>query len=462
MLKRLTNAFLFTNLIVLSFFSHGCDEFHFSTSQSQKRLAQRPLRVAVLNHPLVHSNSAYQDKTSKVPTGVAIGIDHDLLLNFAKTNGLSLQWVWVNSTEEAIKKLRQNEVDLTATRSPELIKFRGVRLGPALEETELSLFCPRQMGLQNDKSLKSETLLIAKKDNHFQFESEALSRYPKANVVVVDSSVRELFTRMNAHKKTCVIAETLEGLAIIQSLPRLTWVDHVSKPFAIHWRLRAQDKDLALLLQSWYQRASRADEIATVHDRYLIQYTILKPVDVVQFYRNKKNRLPQWRSDFEEAGKLNQLPWTLIAAIAYQESHWDEHARSYTGVRGLMQLTEETATHMGVTDRKDPHQSIFGGARYFRYLLNMTSDTLSMEERVSMTLTAYNLGWGHLMDAQNLAAKKGLNPSSWRHLYSVLPLLANPTYASQLQYGQARGHEAQDFVERVKAFEQLLRRADAR
>lgn len=454
MFNRLTNAFLFISLIVLSFFSNGCDGFHFSNSRAQKRLAERSLRVAVLDHPLTHSKPTLHGESS--------GIDRDLLMSFAKTYGLTLKWVFVNSDDEAFEKLRKGEADLAATRSPELIQTRGLRLGPALEETQLSLFCPRQMGFRDDESLKNETLLIAKKDNHFRLESLALHRYPKTNVVVEDASPRELFHRANERKKTCVIAETLEGLATIQTLPRLAWVDQVSEPFSINWRLRSKDKDLAWLLQSWYQRASRADEIANVHDRYLSRYTVLKPIDVVQFFRNKKRLLSKWRANFEEAGELNNLPWTLIAAIAYQESHWDEHARSYTGVRGLMQLTEETAAHMEVTDRKDPQQSIFGGARYFRYLIDLTPNSLPLEERVSLALTAYNLGWGHLKDAQSLAAKKGLNPSSWRHLSSVLPLLANPTYASQLQYGQARGHEAQNFVERVKAFEHLLRITDLR
>ena len=36
------------------------------------------------------------------------------------------------------------------------------------------------------------------------------------------------------------------------------------------------------------------------------------------------------------------------------ESQWDPQATSETGVRGLMQLTEDTARHLGVADRLDP------------------------------------------------------------------------------------------------------------
>ena len=41
-------------------------------------------------------------------------------------------------------------------------------------------------------------------------------------------------------------------------------------------------------------------------------------------------------------------------------------AVSPTGVRGIMMLTEATADYLGIEDRVDPRNSIFGGAQYFR------------------------------------------------------------------------------------------------
>ena len=63
------------------------------------------------------------------------------------------------------------------------------------------------------------------------------------------------------------------------------------------------------------------------------------------------------------------MDWRLLAAIAYQESHWNPGAVSPTGVRGMMMLTEHTAEMMEVDDRDDPHASIIGGAHYFARVL---------------------------------------------------------------------------------------------
>ena len=56
----------------------------------------------------------------------------------------------------------------------------------------------------------------------------------------------------------------------------------------------------------------------------------------------------------------------LLAAIGYQESHWNPRAVSPTGVRGVMMLTADTAKQLGVSNRRDPRESILGGARYLR------------------------------------------------------------------------------------------------
>ncbi len=60
------------------------------------------------------------------------------------------------------------------------------------------------------------------------------------------------------------------------------------------------------------------------------------------------------------------MEWRLLAAIAYQESQWDPFATSETGVRGLMQITEDTAKHLGVGDRLNPTAAVLGAAQYVR------------------------------------------------------------------------------------------------
>ena len=175
-----------------------------------------------------------------------------------------------------------------------------------------------------------------------------------------------------------------------------------------------------------------------------------------KFQDHTLTRLPNYKSIFKKYSEKYQIPWTLLAAVAYQESKWDEKAVSYTGVKGLMQLTSQTAEHIGIDDREDPYQSIRGGAFYLRYLYEKTSKKMRPHQRWAHALSAYNIGWGHLRDAHRLSLKLNKNPYAWKDLKTVLPKLEDESYFMDLKYGYARGNETVDFVDNVFNYYKLL------
>ena len=178
--------------------------------------------------------------------------------------------------------------------------------------------------------------------------------------------------------------------------------------------------------------------------------------DIQRFQYHVQTRLPLYREQFEQASKQYGVPWTLLAAQAYQESRWDRHAKSPTGVRGLMMLTRDTASSLGIKNRLDPIKSIHGGARYVAYLKKQVHKNITKQDRTWFALAAYNVGLGHVRDAQQLAAQLDKNPYSWKELKTVLPLLAKKTYYKTLQYGYARGREPVQYVKRIRAYHTLL------
>ncbi len=177
----------------------------------------------------------------------------------------------------------------------------------------------------------------------------------------------------------------------------------------------------------------------------------------IRFQRHMETRLPQYRRQFEGVAKAYKISWTLLAAQAYQESRWDPHAVSPTGVRGIMMLTRDTASSLGIQNREDPTNSIVGGARYFRNLKKQLPRHIGKADRISIALAAYNVGMGHIKDAQILARRVGKNPYSWDDLKTMLPLLTQESYYKNLQYGYARGWEPVRYVKRIHAYHSLLK-----
>ena len=166
--------------------------------------------------------------------------------------------------------------------------------------------------------------------------------------------------------------------------------------------------------------------------------------------------LPQWKALFHDAQEHTGIEWRLLAAIAYQESKWDPDATSETGVRGFMQITEETARHLGITDRLDPAQSVLGAARYLRDIKAKLPGRIGEPDRTWLALAAFNIGLGHLEDARVLAQKQKFNPDLWSDVKKALPLLALPEYHVDAKNGYARGGMPVAFVDRVRSYYDML------
>ena len=119
-------------------------------------------------------------------------------------------------------------------------------------------------------------------------------------------------------------------------------------------------------------------------------------------------------------------------------------------------LTWPTARAMGVKNRLNAEQSIFGGARYLAKLRNNLTDELQEPDLTWMSLAAYNVGLGHLRDAQNLARREGKDPKRWHDIKIILPRLSDKKYYSTVKYGYARGSEPVRYVQQIREYESIL------
>ena len=138
--------------------------------------------------------------------------------------------------------------------------------------------------------------------------------------------------------------------------------------------------------------------------------------------RLERSPLPKYEKLFKQY-QTDEVTWRLLAAVSYQESHWDPLAKSPTGVRGMMMLTLDTANYLGIKNRLDASQSIKGGAKYLKQLINRLPDSIAKNEKIWFALASYNLGYGHLMDARRITKMRDQDADSWSDVKDNLPLL---------------------------------------
>ncbi len=208
------------------------------------------------------------------------------------------------------------------------------------------------------------------------------------------------------------------------------------------------DNTLSAALLDFFNEMNEDGTLARIEEKYLGHGDDFDYVDTRTFLRAVDAVLPQLKPLFEKYAE--EIDWRLLAAIAYQESHWDAQATSPTGVRGMMMLTKNTAQSLGITDRTDAEQSISGGVRYLQDMMSKVPESVPENERIWFALAAYNMGYAHMLDARALTAKTKGNPDSWADVKQRLPLLSQKPYYSKLTYGYARGHEAYAYVENIR------------
>ncbi|TAJ77971.1 MAG: membrane-bound lytic murein transglycosylase MltF [Gallionellaceae bacterium] len=259
----------------------------------------------------------------------------------------------------------------------------------------------------------------------------------------------------------CTVANE-EQIALARNFyPQLDGALDLNSPSHLAWLFAADaDTELFDAARDFFETIKRDGTLSHLIDRHYGHNERLEAVDAVAFVNKTHTVLPQYKSWFEEAEALTGIDWQLLAALAYQESHWDPLATSYTNVRGMMMLTQDTAERMDVADRLDARASIIAGAKYLHLLKESLPERINDRERTWMAMAAYNQGMGHLEDARVLTAKAGLNPDVWSDVRKMMPLLSRPAYFEQTKHGQARGGEAVILVETVRLYHDILNRLE--
>jgi membrane-bound lytic murein transglycosylase F len=222
------------------------------------------------------------------------------------------------------------------------------------------------------------------------------------------------------------------------------------------WVLRKELTGAAARLHNWSHTAQSQLFVANLYVKYFAHLGLLNKFDLMMLKVRHKRDLPKYRKLFDEAGRLHDIDPLFLAAMSYQESHWNPEATSFTGVRGLMMLTQETADAVGVTDRLNPRQSVLGGTKYLTQLREQINEDIGRPDNSYFALAAYNVGLGHVEDAQEVVRRSGRDDTQWSNLRDALPLLAEPKYYATLKYGKARGREPVRYVDSIRNYYSLL------
>lgn len=411
------------------------------------------LVVGMRNSPTTY----YTDQAGE-PTG----FEYDLAAHFAQKHGWRMRLVLEDDLEALLEAVRTGRVHMAAaglTATEE--RKRRLAFGPAYGEVKEWVVC--NANVQPPRSLVNMAdlrLEVVAESSHADYLKSLARKYPDLRWVEIKTQgSEELLERVDLGLSDCTVSDS-DSLAVAHNFhPNLrdAFVLRAGMPQA--WAMRqGVDVGFSRKVSTFFRDIRKSGEVDTLRERYFGHVDRLRDADVIGILERRTTQLRELVAHFHEAQRETGLDWRLLAAIAYQESQWDAHAVSPTGVRGIMMLTEDTADRMGVKNRLDARESILGGARYIILLRDGLPEDIPEPDRTWLALAAYNIGQGHLEDARRLARKLGRDPDNWRDMKATLPLLARSQYNSTLKYGFARGGEARAFAENVRIYYDILSR----
>lgn len=388
------------------------------------------------------------------------GFEYDLANLFAAELGVNLNMFAADSFSEILPTLGAGRADfaaagLSVTESRKADFWFGP---PYMEITPQVVYRYGHERPRSAEELIGGVIEVVAGSSHAEM-LRALSETHANLTFVAQQEVEadELLYRVSTEELEYTVADSTDVALNQRYYPEIRVAFDLGDPEPLAWAFRRSDDDsLYRAAVAFIEKLRRGGGLAQIVERHYGHTDRFDYVGTRIFMRHIEERLPAYRATFEEAGVLSGADWRLLAAMGYQESHWDPDAVSPTGVRGIMMLTRNTARHVGVDDRLDPEKSILGGANYFQLVKDKVPERIGEPDRTWLALAAYNVGFGHLEDARILTEMQGGNPDRWIDVRERLPLLTQKKWYKQTKYGYARGHEPVIYVENIRSYYDIL------
>ncbi len=391
------------------------------------------------------------------------GLEYEMAKLFAEELGVELTLVIPETFDDLLEQISSNRVHiaaagLTITKDREKI----FQFGPAYQEiTEQLVYNIANRRPRNLAKLDGTLEVVANSshEERLKYLTEVIPDLSwKANH---EMESEELLQMVSDNIIEYTIADSNELSLNQRFLINLRVAFDTSEPQMLAWAMpKSNDYSLYHAVQNFFKKIEENGELTRLIERNYGHVDDFDYVGTKIFMRHIETRLPAYQDFFEEAAERQGVDWRMVAAMGYQESHWDPDAVSPTGVRGIMMLTLKTAKDMKVKNRLDPESSISGGAKYFKKTLDRIDEDITEPDNYWMAMAAYNVGYYHLQDARIITRKLNKDPNRWIDVRESLPLLAKKKWYKQTRYGYARGWEPVRYVENIRSYYDILKWVD--
>ena len=405
------------------------------------REAMHPLRdlEAIRKSGKLRVLLAYDPINYFIYRGSPMGYSYELAERFAKEIGVQLEVVPVRDMNQQIPMLRKGDGDLiahfmtiTASRS------RIIDFSIPLDSTSQVLVQHKSGNSGNDRlvripeELAGKTVHVREKSAYANCLSEIMKKYGiSITIVPVPGSFTtgELIRQVNDGSIRYTVADSNIAVPHQSICPNIDIGTKLSPRQPLAWAIRKKSPLLHNALDAWLAKELHSGDIQVIHHKYYERQYQFRKHALNVFYSGKAGTISPYDRFVKSQAKTIGWDWRLISSLIYEESQFDPDVISWAGAVGLMQVMPSTGAMARVFNLANPEANIKAGTAYLESLEKEWREIRDAETRIKFILASYNVGPGHVRDAQKLAIKYGANPNIWENnVEKFLELKSDPRY----------------------------------
>jgi membrane-bound lytic murein transglycosylase F len=264
------------------------------------------------------------------------GIEYELARGFAERLGVRLDMRIADRFQELFPDIAEGKADIGAANlSTSASRADQVTFGPAYQQVRHQVVYRR--GTKRPAStedLVGGSLEILAGSSHAALLRRERARVPGLRWTEDQSGSAEALIRRVAQGKTdYTIVDSNEFQLLRHYYPEAKAAFSFGGINRVAWALPKNAPRLREEVAAYFAEIEATGKLERILDRHYFGAREFDYVGSRAFVRHLKTRLPRYRRMFEKAGARTGISWRLLAAISYQESHWNPAAVSPTGVR---------------------------------------------------------------------------------------------------------------------------------
>lgn len=441
----------------------GCEYFGAQKNKNNEPLIcnQHDL-TTIKDEGVLRAVVDYNSTNYFVYRGRPMGFTYELLQLLSNDLGVDLKIVVSNNLAETFNGLMNKDYELIAKNLTitkernELVDFTSPinQTRQVLVQRAISESTSKNGFITSNLELAGKQVYVQKNTSYYE-RLVNLSEEIGHEIEIIEDSVygvEQLIARVASGDIDYTVCD--ENVAELNATfyPNIDVSLKLSLPQNIAWAVRKDSEEWKDYLDNWIDSFKLTRKYQQVYYRYFKSPRIASRWDS-DFNSITGGKISDFDKQVKEVSVRYNWDWRLISAIIYHESRFNPEAGSWVGAYGLMQIMPSTAKSLGVDHFEKPEQNIKAGILLLNWLNKQFIETIpDSTQRIKFVLASYNIGLGHVKDAQRLADKYNKDRHIWDDnvdIYlknkSIEKYFTDPV----VRYGYCRGEEAYNYVNKV-------------